>query len=72
MKEQVTKIFAQEQLETFKTLLRPDEAAGLLKVSRWTIYRWIQEGRIEATKVGKGAIRVFGHSIEKLVEQNRL
>lgn len=38
-----------------KHLLRVDEAATLLSVSRWTIYRWVQEGRLEATKVGKGS-----------------
>ncbi|CBE68960.1 MAG: helix-turn-helix domain-containing protein [Candidatus Methylomirabilis oxygeniifera] len=54
-----------------KHLLRVDEAAILLSVSRWTIYRWVQEGRLEATKVGKGSLRIFQASVASLIEQNR-
>ncbi|MBZ0159965.1 MAG: helix-turn-helix domain-containing protein [bacterium] len=54
-----------------KCLLRVDEAAMLLSVSRWTIYRWVQEGRLEATKVGKGSLRIFQISVASLIEQNR-
>lgn len=53
-----------------KKLLRPDEAASLLGVSKWTIYRWVDEGRLRATKVGPGALRVFAESVEELVERN--
>lgn len=52
-------------------LLRVGEAAEALNVSRWTIYRWIEEGRLEATKIGRGSIRVFGTSLQTLVEDNR-
>jgi len=55
-----------------KCPLRVDEAAMLLSVSRWTIYRWVQEGRLEATKVGKGSLRVFQTSVAALIEQNRV
>lgn len=54
-----------------KHLLRVNEAAEALNVSRWTVYRWIDEGRLEATKIGKGSLRVFSRSIISLVEQNR-
>lgn len=54
-----------------KHLLRVDEAATLLKVSRWTIYRWVREGRLEATKLTKGSLRIFHNSVLALVEQNR-
>lgn len=54
-----------------KDLLRVGEAAAALNVSRWTIYRWIEEGRLEATKIGKGSLRVFGTSVQTLVEDNR-
>ena len=54
-----------------KNLLRVGEAAEALNVSRWTIYRWIEEGRLEATKIGKGSLRVFGSSVQTLVEENR-
>ena len=55
-----------------KELLRPDEAARLLNVSWWTIYRWVKEGRLEATKVGRGSLRVFNSSIEQLVQEKRV
>ncbi|MBM4123772.1 MAG: helix-turn-helix domain-containing protein [Nitrospira sp.] len=54
-----------------KPLLRVGEAAHVLNVSRWTIYRWIEEGRIEGTKLGKGSLRVFRDSVAALVERNR-
>ena len=53
-----------------KTLLRVGEAAELLAVSRWTIYRWLDEGRLEGTKIGRGSVRIFHTSLEKLVRQN--
>ena len=55
-----------------KPLLRVEEAAEALAVSRWTIYRWVEQGRLEGTKISRGSLRVFSRSIEKLVEQNRM
>jgi excisionase family DNA binding protein len=52
-------------------LLRVHEAAGLLKVSKWTIYRWIEEGRLAATKIGRGSLRVFRASVDVLTKRNR-
>ena len=52
-------------------LLRVGEAAKVLNVSRWTIYRWVEEGRLKATKIGKGSLRIFRESIDTLVEHNR-
>ncbi len=52
-------------------LLRVGEAAKVLNVSRWTIYRWVEEDRLKATKIGKGSLRIFRNSIDTLVEQNR-
>lgn len=49
-----------------------DEAATLLNVSRWTIYRWVQEGRLDATKIGKGSLRILLPSVVTLIEQNRI
>ncbi|MBM4134087.1 MAG: helix-turn-helix domain-containing protein [Nitrospira sp.] len=55
-----------------KPLLRVGEAAQVLNVSRWTIYRWIEEGRLEATRLSKGSLRVFRESVTDLVERNRV
>ena len=54
-----------------KQLLRVGEAAQVLNVSRWTIYRWVEEGRLQATKIGKGSLRIFRESVNALVEDNR-
>ena len=52
-------------------LLRVQEAAALLRVSKWTIYRWIEEGRLRATKIGRGSLRIFRASLNGLVEGRR-
>ncbi|MFO0731971.1 MAG: helix-turn-helix domain-containing protein [Nitrospiraceae bacterium] len=52
-------------------LLRVKEAAQLLSVSKWTIYRWIEEGRLEASKIGGGSLRIFRVSVMALVDENR-
>jgi excisionase family DNA binding protein len=57
---------------TKKELLRPDEAAELLNVSRWTIYRWIKKGEIKATKIGRGSLRIFRESLEKVINDKRV
>ncbi len=54
-----------------KELLRPDEAAELLNVSRWTIYRWVKKGELEATKISSGSLRIFRHSIQKIIDDKR-
>ncbi|MEP7153651.1 MAG: helix-turn-helix domain-containing protein [Nitrospira sp.] len=54
-----------------KPLLRVGEAADVLAVSRWTIYRWVEEGRLEGTKIGRGSLRVFRASLDRLVQNNK-
>lgn len=54
-----------------KALLRVTEAAEFLRVSRWTIYRWVEEGRLKGTKLGRGSLRIFAESVMVLVEQHR-
>lgn len=55
-----------------KQLLRPDEAAEMLSVSRWTIYRWLSEGKITGTRLGKGTLRIFSASVDRLIDENKL
>ena len=52
-------------------LLRPSEAAARLKVSVWTIYRWIKAGKLDATKMGHGTVRVLAESVERLIAAPR-
>jgi excisionase family DNA binding protein len=54
-----------------KQLLRVNEAALVLNVSRWTVYRWVEEGRLRGTKIGKGSLRIFHESITGLVQGNQ-
>ena len=54
-----------------KTLLRVGEAADVLAVSRRTVYRWVEEGKLSATKIGKQSLRVMRHSVDKLISENR-
>jgi excisionase family DNA binding protein len=54
-----------------KQLLRVNEAARLLNVSRWTVYRWVEEGKLSATKIGRQNLRVIGNSVDKLIAENR-
>ncbi len=53
-----------------KALFRVEETAELLSISRWTVYRWVAEGRLRGTKIGKGSLRIFRESIVGLIEDN--
>jgi excisionase family DNA binding protein len=54
-----------------KQLLRINEATLVLNVSRWTVYRWVDEGKLSATKIGQQSLRVIGNSVDKLISENR-
>lgn len=53
-----------------KSMLRVGEVAELLSVSRWTIYRWVEDGRLRGTKLGKGSLRIFRESVTSLIKHN--
>lgn len=55
-----------------KELIRVGEAAKVLNVSRWTIYRWVEEGRLESARIGKGSLRIFRASLAALIERGRI
>jgi len=40
-------------------LLTPEEAAALLRISRWAVYRLVSEGRIPYVKLGGGRLLRF-------------
>lgn len=52
-------------------LLRVNEAAAQLNVSAWTIYRWVEEGRLQATKIGRSSLRIFPHSVRAMSSVTR-
>ena len=41
------------------TFYTPEELAALLKVTRQAIYNWIQQGRMEAVRIGR-TVRIPG------------
>jgi excisionase family DNA binding protein len=52
-----------------KDLLRPDEAAAILRVSKSTIYRLCNSGDLEAVRVRR-SIRIRAQSIASLIERS--
>ncbi len=53
-------------------LLRIQETAKLLQVSKWTVYRWVEEGRLRGTKIGQGSLRVFRASVNELIDKAKV
>lgn len=53
-----------------KRLLRVDEAAQLLNVSRWTVYRWVEAGQLGGTRIGVGSLRIFSDTVAALINQH--
>lgn len=51
-----------------KQLLRVEEAAKILNVSRWTVYRWVEAGRLGGTRLGAGSLRIFSHTVAALID----
>ncbi len=53
-----------------RMLLRPDEAALRLGISRGTIYQLIADGRIESLTIGKSR-RIEVRALERFIEAQR-
>ena len=49
-------------------MLSPKEFADRLSISRWTVYAWIQEGRIEAIKLGR-LVRIREAELDRLIKE---
>lgn len=48
------------------TYLTPKEIADELRVTRTTVYRWIDEGKLTAIRAG-GAVRILRASYDELI-----
>jgi excisionase family DNA binding protein len=59
-----------EAMNEIQEVFTPEQAAEYLQVSRETIYRYIREGKLIASKLGR-AYRVPKHSLELLLWQTR-
>jgi len=53
-----------------KRLLRVDEAARLLNISRWTVYRWVEAGQLGGTRIGAGSLRIFSDTVAALINHH--
>ena len=53
-----------------KILFRPDETAEIFDVSIRTIYRWVEEGKLEAIRPNKGVMRIFRDSVINLLRES--
>jgi excisionase family DNA binding protein len=53
-----------------KRLLRVDETARILNVSRWTVYRWVESGRLGGTRIGAGSLRIFSDTVSALIDRH--
>lgn len=49
-------------------LMKPAEAAQMLRVRRSTLYAWIREGRIPAVRLSERVVRVPRERLEALLE----
>ncbi len=49
-------------------MLSPKEFAYRLSISRWTVYAWLQEGKIKSNKIGR-LVRIPESEIERLVQE---
>lgn len=53
-----------------KPYFRLDEVARLFDVSRSTLYRWIEEGRLPSVKIAGKAVRIEREALLKIIEDN--
>jgi excisionase family DNA binding protein len=51
---------------TYPDILTPDQAADYLQVNRETIYRYIRDGRLSASRIGR-SYRIRKQSLELLL-----
>jgi len=49
-------------------LLSPQQFADRLSISRWTVYAWLQEGRIKSVKIGR-LVRIPESEVERIIQE---
>ena len=53
-------------------ILTPNEAAQELKVSLKTIYRWIYDGKLNASQVGMKTYRIFESELVSFMNRTKV
>jgi excisionase family DNA binding protein len=58
-------------LSLHKEFYRPDEVevASLLRVTRQTVYNWMDRGNLKASKIAGKTLRIRRNDILKLIEE---
>jgi excisionase family DNA binding protein len=56
-------------LSLSKELYRPDEVASLLRVTRQTVYNWIEHGDLRAVKIVIRTLKIHRGDILKLISE---
>ena len=57
-------------MEQVRDIFTPDQAAAYLQVNRETIYRFIRDGRLSASRLGR-TYRIPRQSVERLLWSTR-
>ncbi len=57
-------------MEALRSILTPDQAADYLQVNRETVYRYIRDGRLVASRLGR-SYRIPRTSLNQLLWQSR-
>jgi putative molybdopterin biosynthesis protein len=52
------------------TFYTPEELATMLKVTRQAVYNWIQQGHLEAVRIGR-TVRIPSDEVERLLREGR-
>jgi excisionase family DNA binding protein len=52
-----------------KRALRVSEAAEMLSVSRWLLYRAVLSGRVKAVRLGPRSMRIPADEVERLARE---
>lgn len=55
-------------MQMSKKILRPDEAANFLRISRRSVYRLISSGELSAFKIG-GSLRITSQALNNFIEK---
>jgi excisionase family DNA binding protein len=57
-------------MATDKKMVSPQEAADQLSVDRDTIFRWIREGKLAASKLSPRIVRIRQSDIDALIQRS--
>jgi excisionase family DNA binding protein len=60
-----------EEQKVVENLLTVKDVCGILRISRYTVYRWMEGGKLERITLSGGIIRVTAESVSKVIESGK-